>query len=109
MYNRVGQRLGSYCVLRLLGQGGKASVYLGEHVSLGSHAALKVLHTHLTEVDAEAFVREAQTLAHLSHPHIVRVLDFAVQEGTPFWSWSMRRGAACASCIPKGRACLLRP
>lgn len=102
MYNRVGQRLGSYCVLRLLGQGGKASVYLGEHVSLGSHAALKVLHTHLTEVDAEAFVREAQTLAHLSHPHIVRVLDFAVQEGTPFLVMEYAPGGSLRQLHPQG-------
>ncbi len=84
MTDRVGQHLGSYRLLRLLGRGGFASVYLGEHSYLRSPAALKVLHTHLSEEDAAQFLREAQTLACLSHPHIVRVLDFAVQDGTPF-------------------------
>src|SRR5213080_3494600 len=84
MTDRVGQQLGNYRLLRLLGRGGFAEVYLGEHVHLNSHAAVKTLHTQLSGVDAQQFVREAQTLARLSHPHIVRVLDFAIQDGTPF-------------------------
>jgi len=84
MADRVGQQLGNYRLTQLLGQGGFAEVYLGEHVYLKNHAALKVLHTQLSEKDAASFVLEAQTLARLSHPHIVRVLDFAVQDGTPF-------------------------
>src|ERR1700680_4343504 len=84
MANRVGQQLGNYRLLRLLGQGGFAEVYLGEHIYLKTLAALKVLDTELSEQDAASFVEEAQTLARLSHPHIVRVLDFAVEDGTPF-------------------------
>src|SRR6202008_1953976 len=38
----------------------------------------------LSAQDTASFMQEAQILAHLSHPHIVRVLDFAVQDGTPF-------------------------
>src|SRR5712691_2517776 len=79
-----GQQLGNYRLTRLLGQGGFAEVYLGEHVYLKSRAALKVLHTQLSEQDTASFVQEAQTLARLTHPHIVRVLDFAVEDGTPF-------------------------
>ncbi len=84
MLDYVGQQLGNYSVLRLLGQGGAASVYLGEHIYLKSHAALKILHAQLTEQDAERFLVEARTLSGLSHPHIVRVLDYAVQDGLPF-------------------------
>ncbi len=82
--DRVGQQLGNYRLLRFLGRGGFAEVYLGEHIYLKSHAALKVLHTLLKDQDAEAFLKEAQTLVLLTHPHIVRVLDFAVEDGTPF-------------------------
>ncbi len=84
MLDRIGQQLGSYRLLRLLGRGGFAEVYLGEHRYLKSHAALKVLRTQLADEEAQQFVREAQLLASLSHPHIVRILDFAVQEGVPF-------------------------
>ena len=80
----VGEQLGNYRVLRLLGEGGQASVYLGEHVYLKSQAALKVRHAVLTEEERTVFLQEAQTLVHLNHPHIVRVLDFAVEDGMPF-------------------------
>jgi len=71
--------------MRLLGQGGFAEVYLGQHVHLSSQrAALKILSTLLDEQDTQAFVREAETIAALIHPHIVRVLDFDIQERCPF-------------------------
>src|SRR5260370_211566 len=81
---RERQQLGNYRLTRLLGQGGFAEVYLGEHIYLKTLAALKVLDTELSEQDAASFVQEAQALASRSHPHIVRVLDFAVEDGTPF-------------------------
>ncbi len=84
MGDLVGEQLGNYRLLRLLGRGGFAEVYLGEHVYLQNRAAVKVLHARLSEEEAARFVTEARTLARLSHPHIVRVLDFAVQESIPF-------------------------
>src|ERR1700730_17326719 len=84
MTDRLGQQLGNYRLTRLLGQGGFAEVYLGEHIYLKTLAALKILDIELSEQDDASFVQEAQTLARLSHPHIVRVLDFAVEDGTPF-------------------------
>ncbi len=47
MGDRVGQRLGNYWLVHLLGEGGFAEVYLGEHVYLNTLAAVKVLHTQL--------------------------------------------------------------
>src|SRR6266849_9361624 len=84
MTDRVGQQLGNYRLLRLLGRGGFADVYLGEHAYLKKPAALKVLHLRLGEQDTAQFLREAQTLAGLDHPHIVRVLDFGVEGETAF-------------------------
>src|SRR5579883_417226 len=84
MRDRVGQQLGNYHLVRLLGQGGFADVYLGEHVHLGSQAAIKVLHAHLAQEDWERFRSEARIIASLIHPHIVRLLDFDVEDGTPF-------------------------
>ena len=43
MTDRTGQQLGNYRVIRLLGEGGFAEVYLGVHVYLGTRAALKVM------------------------------------------------------------------
>ncbi len=85
MADRVGQQLGNYRLTHLIGRGGFAEVYLGEHVRLGTQTAVKVLHTRLVENDeVERFQQEARTIAHLDHPHIVRVLDFDVQEDIPF-------------------------
>jgi serine/threonine protein kinase/tetratricopeptide (TPR) repeat protein len=101
MRDRVGQQLGNYRLLRLLGRGGFAEVYLGEHRYLKSHAALKVLRTQLTDEDAHQFVQEAQLLASLSHPHIVRILDFAVQEGMPFLVMEYAPGGTLRTRHPK--------
>src|SRR5437660_3152731 len=84
MVDRQGQQLGNYRLLRLLGRGGFAEVYLGQHIYLNSDAALKVLQIVLTDEDIERFAKEARTLASLNHPHIIRVRDFAVEKGTPF-------------------------
>jgi len=82
--DRVGQQLGNYRLVRLLGRGGFAEVYLGEHVRLNTQAVVKVLHASLEDDDAEGFLREAQIVARLKHPHIVRVFDFDIENHTPF-------------------------
>jgi serine/threonine protein kinase len=82
--DRVGQQLGNYRLLKLLGQGGFADVYLGEHIHLSTQAAIKVLRTQLTSEDIANFRIEARTIAHLSHPNIVQVLDFGVENNAPF-------------------------
>ncbi len=84
MTDRVGQQLGNYHLIRLLGRGGFAEVYLGKHLRLKTQAAIKVLRTQLADDDVEGFLNEARTIAHLEHSHIVRVLDFDVEEGIPF-------------------------
>ena len=84
MAERVGQQLGNYRLTRLIGQGGFADVYLGEHIYLKTQAAIKILQTRLVNADMEDFLQEARTIAALSHPHIVRVMDFGVEGDTPF-------------------------
>src|SRR5581483_10753920 len=70
--------------VRLLGRGSFADVYLGEHIHLKSFAAIKILYTQLTDDLHENFLNEARILAQLTHPHIVRLLDFGIEEGVPF-------------------------
>lgn len=102
MADRVGQQLGSYQLLRLLGRGGFAEVYLGEHVRLNNHAAIKVLNTQLADSDAESFQREAYTIARLLHPHIIRVFDYDVAEGTPFLIMDYAPHGTLRDLHPKG-------
>ena len=84
MADREGQQLGNYRLLRLLGQGGFAEVYLGEHIYLETPAAIKVLRTQIASEDVEHFRTEARTIARLAHPHIVRVLEYGVDGTTPY-------------------------
>jgi len=76
MSDRVGQQLGNYRLLRLIGRGGFADVYLGKHLHLNTLAAINVLHVRLIGSNLEQFRSEARVIASLTHHHIVRLLDF---------------------------------
>lgn len=81
--NFTGQQFGNYQLLRRLGGGGFADVYLGQHVRIASQqTAIKVL--HLTDVNEQQFQEEAERTAALRHHHIVRLYDFDLQQGMPF-------------------------
>ncbi len=84
MTDFVGKQLGNYRVIRLLGQGGFADVYLGEHIYLKTLAAIKVVQTRLTNEDVDTFLTEARMISGLVHPNIVRVLEFGREGTTPF-------------------------
>jgi serine/threonine protein kinase len=98
----IGQHLGNYRVIRLLGQGGFSSVYLAEHLHLGTLAAIKVLRTQLMSDEGETFRHEARTIARLEHPNIVRVLDFGIEGGTPFLIMNYAQHGSLRSLHPKG-------
>src|SRR5258708_21078403 len=80
MTNYAGQQFGNYHLLRLIGQGGFADVYIGEHVYLKTLVAIKVLQLRLLGSTLEGFLNEARTITQLEHPHIVSVLDFGIQD-----------------------------
>ncbi len=84
MSGRVGHQLGNYHLIQFLGKGGFADVYLGEHIQLKSQAAIKVLHTKLSEKHKTDFLTEAQRLVGLRHSHIVRFFDFGIEGDDPF-------------------------
>src|SRR5919201_6543203 len=102
MADRVGQRFGNYRLIRLLGRGGFAEVYLGEHIHLGIQAAVKVLHTHLTDELIEQFREEALTIVQLEHPNIVRLMDFGIQDGIPFLVMSYAPHGSLRTHHPRG-------
>ncbi|MDB4934225.1 MAG: Serine/threonine protein kinase [Labilithrix sp.] len=79
----VGQVISSkYKLLRLLGDGGMGSVYEAEHLRLGTHVAIKVLHSDLARRSGliERFLQEARVSAQIRSPHVVHVTDV---ESTP--------------------------
>lgn len=101
-HNRAGQRLGNYLLERLLGRGTFAEVYLGSHVHLKRQVAIKILHAYLPEQAIAAFHREAEVVAALDHPHIVRVYDFDVQQGSPFLVMDYLPNGTLRHLHPKG-------
>ena len=102
MADRVGQHVGNYRLVASLGQGGFAKVYLGQHVRLNLQAAIKVLYTHLTEQEVAHFQQEAETIATLMHPAIVRILDYDVQDGVPFLVMDYAPNGSLRRRYPKG-------
>ena len=84
----VGQRIGAFRLLRLLGQGGMATVFLAERegADFTQQVAIKLLRRGLySELEQRLFRRERQALAMLSHPNIARLIDGGVTEtGIPY-------------------------
>jgi hypothetical protein len=82
----VGQQLGAYRILSLLGRGGTAEVYKAFHPALKREVAVKVL---LAEVSHDAdwvrrFRQEAELLGRLDHPHILPIYDAGEHDGRPY-------------------------
>ena len=84
MANYLNHRFGNYLLVKLIGQGGFANVYLGRHIYLGTYAAIKVMRTSLVDKERHNFLREARLIASLEHKHIVRILDYGVKAGIPY-------------------------
>ncbi|WP_053333949.1 protein kinase domain-containing protein [Gemmatimonas phototrophica] len=75
-----------YRVVRQLGEGGMATVYLCEDIKHDRQVALKLLKPELAAVlGAERFVQEIKTTAALQHPHILPLFDSGAADGFLFY------------------------
>ncbi|MFN7974830.1 MAG: tetratricopeptide repeat protein [Acidobacteriota bacterium] len=79
--------IGPYRILRVLGKGGMGVVYEAEHPG-GARVALKTLHLPSVAM-AGTIRREIQSLARLSHPGIVRIIDHGDHEGLPWYAMEL--------------------
>jgi serine/threonine protein kinase len=100
--SHIGERIGNYRLAKLLGRGGFAEVYLAEHIHLNTQAAVKLLSTQLASEDIEVFRNEARMIASLLHPHIVRVLDFGVENAVPYLVMDYAPNGTLRLLHPKG-------
>ncbi|WP_434386751.1 serine/threonine-protein kinase [Melittangium boletus] len=86
---------GEYVLKAVLASGGHGAVYEAEHRILGRRAAVKVLHSHLTDQGEmlQRFVREARVVNQIRHPHIVDVYDFGMlPDGSPYYVMELLPG-----------------
>lgn len=82
----IGKTVAGYRIDRYIARGGMGVVYQGVQVSLDRPVAVKILYPHLADDPSfvERFQREARSEARLTHPNIVRVLDFGSENGAYF-------------------------
>ncbi|MDR1962294.1 MAG: serine/threonine protein kinase [Planctomycetaceae bacterium] len=87
MYNNdlTNREFGDYHLLRKIGGGAMAEVYLAEQRSLGRRVAVKILKPELAhdETYIKRFVREAKAIAALNHPNLVQIFQTDCFEG--YW------------------------
>jgi beta-lactam-binding protein with PASTA domain/predicted Ser/Thr protein kinase len=92
---------GRYRILRKLGSGGMANVYLAEDEDLGRRVAIKILNDRYANDDAftERFRREAKSAAALSHPNIVSIYDRGQADGRPYIAMEVIEGRSLKEMI----------
>jgi beta-lactam-binding protein with PASTA domain/tRNA A-37 threonylcarbamoyl transferase component Bud32 len=92
---------GRYRILRKLGSGGMANVYLAEDEDLGRRVAIKILNDRYAndELFVERFRREAKSAAGLSHPNIVSIYDRGEAEGTYYIAMEVIEGRSLKELI----------
>jgi len=89
MSGLIGQHFGRYEIIEQLGAGGMATVYKAYDTRLEREVAIKVIRREAFPPDEMAlllkrFERESKSLARLSHPNIVGVIDYGEYEGLPY-------------------------
>jgi len=93
---RIGQHVGAYRLVRLLGHGGMGAVYLAERNAGGftQQVALKLIRSGYEGSDARRrFERERQILSRLQHPAIARLYDGGVlEDGSPWFAMELIEG-----------------
>ncbi len=84
--NNFPQAIPGYHMLRVLGKGGMAEVYLAHQDSVDREVALKLMSRHLLSDPrfAERFLREARIAAKLQHRHVVSIFDVGVSGEQPY-------------------------
>jgi serine/threonine protein kinase/S1-C subfamily serine protease len=103
MIDLIGHSVGRYKIVERLGVGGMATVYRAYDEGLERDVAIKFMRTEVftDEIFLKRFEREAKALARLSHPNIVKVLDYGEYEGMPYLVMEYVRGETLKQCLGK--------
>ncbi len=83
----IGKQIGNYKIIEIIGKGGMAIVYRGQHLALSRRVvAIKMLSAELERDPSfsERFFREAEVMDRLKHPNIVTLYDFLEEDNHHF-------------------------
>ncbi|HYL98703.1 MAG TPA: protein kinase [Blastocatellia bacterium] len=99
------ETISHYQVLRKLGEGGMAEVYLAEDTRLSRKVALKILPTALTADQSRLsrFKQEARAVSSLNHPNIVTIYDIGEEGGVHFIATEYVEGETLRSRLSRSR------
>ncbi len=107
----VGRTLAArYRLIRRLGSGGMAVVYLARHVMIERLSAIKILRQDLgmNVSHRERFLREARAVNRINHPNIVEITDFGEDGGLVFLVMEYVEGESLQAALAPGRFDLVR-
>ena len=104
---RIGEDMvidGRYRIVRKLGSGGMADVWLADDAQLNRKVALKVLHDRFAQDEqfVERFRREAEAAAGLQHPNVVGIFDRGEVDGTYYIAMQYVQGTSLKEPIESG-------
>lgn len=100
----IGQKVGGYEVLDVIGRGGMAVVYRAQQVSMNRLVALKVLPRQFVSDDTyiQRFNREVKIISQLEHRNIVPVYDYGQHEGQPYIAMRYMSGGSVDDLLAQG-------
>ncbi len=78
------KKIGRFPIIDTLGVGGMGVVYLAKDPDIGRKVAIKVLHSTGEKDALERFKNEAKTMGEISHPNIVILLEYGIEDNKPF-------------------------
>lgn len=105
MADLIGQRLGQYEIIASIGAGGMATVYRARQLNIRREVAIKVIKSDLAaSADfIRRFEREAETIAGLSHPHILKLFEYGEQGGVLYLVMELLSGGSLSELITRER------
>jgi serine/threonine protein kinase len=93
------QRIGRFALLRELGRGAQATVWLAHDDRLDREVALKLLDTSSDELTIDQWLHEARAVSRLSHPHLVPVFEADESGGRPYLVFEYVAGPTLAAYV----------
>lgn len=103
---RIGDRLGSYRIVRSIGEGGMGAVFEAVHEQIGRRAAAKILTVDARRHPAvyQRFINEARAATQIDHPGVVQVFEFGqFPDGTPWMLMELLQGHTLAAYLRAAR------